>query len=397
MAACPPSPAFMVKRLPLRLLVFSLLWLALLLANGPARVVAAPVADLANGVDGAAVAENRLDVYVREGCPHCQAVEAFLPRLRLEHPWLRVEIHRVDQDPEARDALVRLSEESGVWPPGVPSFVFAGRLLVGFQSPEASGSALRQLLRQETHTEQVGAGVLSVERMGLALFTLALGLLDGFNPCAMWVLLVLLSLLIHVRDRLRMGLIAGTFVLVSGAVYFAFMATWLNVFLAVGLSPLVRLALAAIAIVIGLININDVRRRAESFTLSIPDSAKRMLYHRMRGIITTHSLSVALVSAAMLAVLVNIVELLCTAGLPAVYTAILTQQGLETAAYYGYLGLYILGYIADDALMVGLAVAALGSLKLTPESGRWLKLISGLVMLALGLVMVLRPQWLVLG
>jgi uncharacterized membrane protein HdeD (DUF308 family) len=114
----------------------------------------------------------------------------------------------------------------------------------------------------------------------------------------------------------------------------------------------------------------------------------------MRRVMNAPSLPAAMAGVALLAIAVNLIELLCTAGLPAIYTAILTQQDLGHLAYHGYLGLYIIGYITDDALMVTLAVSALASSKLTEQGGRWLKLLSGLVMLALGLVMLLRPQWL---
>jgi hypothetical protein len=97
---------------------------------------------------------------------------------------------------------------------------------------------------------------------------------------------------------------------------------------------------------------------------------------------------------ALLAVVVNFIELLCTAGLPALYTAILSQHALTPAAHYGYLGLYILGYVADDSLMVGTAVFALSHSKLSENTGRLLKLLSGLVMAGLGLVILLRPEWL---
>jgi hypothetical protein len=106
----------------------------------------------------------------------------------------------------------------------------------------------------------------------------------------------------------------------------------------------------------------------------------------------TQHMPALLLGVTALAVAVNVVELLCTAGLPAVYTAVLTQQGLPAAAHYAYLGLYILGYIADDSLMVGMAVLALGSGKLSERSGRGLKLLSGCVMLALGAVLLLRPE-----
>jgi hypothetical protein len=227
------------------------------------------------------------------------------------------------------------------------------------------------------------------------LFTLAIGLLDGFNPCAMWVLLFLLSMLVHLRDRRRMALIAGTFVLVSGAIYFAFMAAWLNIFLAVGLSNALRIGLALVALMIAAINIKDFVRPGQGISLSIPDAVKPGLYARMRSTLHAQTLLLSLAGVASLAVVVNLVELLCTAGLPAMYTAILTQQGLSPAAHYAYLGLYIVGYIADDALMVGTAVYALSNRKLGESAGRWLKLLSGVVMLALGAIMLLRPEWLI--
>jgi thiol-disulfide isomerase/thioredoxin len=340
-----------------------------------------------------------LEVFVREGCPHCADAKEHLPELAKRKPGLRIVYRAIDVDGEARRDLERHSRRAGIWPPGVPTFVYGERVLVGFESAERTGPALASLVEGRAAaagTVESGVfGTLSVSRLGLPLFTLALGLLDGFNPCAMWVLLFLLSLLVHLRDRRRMAFIAGTFVLVSGAVYYAFLAAWLNVFLLVGLSTTLRVALGATAIVIGAVNLRDFLREGRGFTLSIPDSAKPGLYARMRSVVSAGSLLPALAGVAALAVVVNFVELLCTAGLPAIYTAVLAQQGLGTLAHYAYLGLYILGYIADDSLMVGLAVAALTSRKLTERTGRWLKLVSGVVMLALGLAMTFRPEWLV--
>lgn len=339
-----------------------------------------------------------LEVFVRDGCPHCARAEAFLETFARERPDLTVVLRHVDRDEAARDDLLRHSHAAGVWPPGVPTFFIDGRVLVGFESPERTGPELAALVSGEpkpsAQVESALFGTLSVARLGLPLFTLALGLLDGFNPCAMWVLLFLLALLVNLRDRRRMALIAGTFVLVSGAVYYAFMAAWLNVFLAVGFSTPVRLALGGVALGIGAIDVKDFLRPGHGVSLSIPPTAKPALYARMRGVLQGRTLMASLAGVAALAVVVNFVELLCTAGLPAVYTAVLTQQGLSPAAHYGYLGLYIVGYLTDDALMVTLAVAALGRRKLTEGAGAWLKLLSGLAMLALGMVLLLRPGWL---
>ncbi|RPH58143.1 MAG: NrdH-redoxin, partial [Burkholderiales bacterium] len=237
-------------------------------------------------------------------------------------------------------------------------------------------------------------GTLSASRLGLPLFTLAMGLLDGFNPCAMWLLLFLLSLLVRMRDRRRIALVAGTFVLASGAVYYAFMAAWLNVFLVVGMSNALRWALGGIALGVGAVNVKDFLAMGRGPSLSIPESAKPGLYARVRSVLNADTLPTALAAVTALAVAVNFVELLCTAGLPAIYTAVLTQHEVGAAARYGYLGLYIAGYIADDTLMVAAAVIALGNRRLTERAGRWLKLASAAVMLALGSVMLLRPGWL---
>lgn len=343
--------------------------------------------------------ENVLEVFVRDGCPHCAKAKKFLTEFRSERPWLIVNYRSVDHDPVARDALLHYSRAAGIWPPGVPTFYFNGQLLVGFDSPEHTGSLLKTLVEQAAinpaRVETSLFGVLSVSSLGLPLFTLALGLLDGFNPCAMWVLLFLLSLLVHLQDRKRMALIAGTFVLVSGAIYFAFMAAWLNVFLLIGISTALHWMLGSLALAVGGINIKDFFIWKQGFSLSIPNSAKPGLYARIRAILIANKLLPSLIATAILAVVVNFIELLCTTGFPAIYTAILAQQDLSPISHYAYLGLYILGYVADDALMVAAAVIALSSYKLTEQTGRWLKLISGIVMLGLGGTVLLYPEWLI--
>ncbi len=339
-----------------------------------------------------------LQVFVRDGCPHCVQAKAFLSQLALERPELRIVYRAVDQDAIARGELLQLSRKAGLWPPGVPTFAIAGRVMVGFDNGPRSRQAVLDLIEQASvpadQVESALFGTLSASRLGLPLFTLALGLLDGFNPCATWVLLFLLALLVRLQDRRRMALVAGTFVLVSGAVYYAFMAAWLNVFLVVGMSNPLRWTLASVALAIGMINVKDFVAWGRGLSLSIPAAAKPGLYARMRAVLNAEALPASLVAVAALAVVVNFVELLCTAGLPAIYTAVLTQHGLSLSAHYAYLGLYILAYIADDSLMVAAAVIALSSFKLTERSGRWLKLLSGVVMLAIGGLMIMRSDWL---
>jgi hypothetical protein len=176
---------------------------------------------------------------------------------------------------------------------------------------------------------------LTVQQLGLPVFTFVLGLLDGFNPCSMWVLILMLSMLASLKDRLRMFIIAGAFVAVEGIAYFAFMAAWLNLFLFVGLSRISEVILGAIACVAGAINLKDFWAFGRGISLSIPQAAKPNVYARIRHILQAERLTLALVSAVILAVFVQLVELLCTSGFPALYTRILTLRQFNRWTYYG--------------------------------------------------------------
>ncbi len=237
-------------------------------------------------------------------------------------------------------------------------------------------------------------GRLRVDDVGLPLFTIAIGLVDGFNPCAMWVLVFLLSILVNLRSRRRIILVAGTFVVISGIAYFLFMAAWMNVFLIVGLLRPIQITLGLLALIVGAIHIKDFFAFKQGITLSIPESAKPGIYRRVRAIVTAEHLWGALMGAIVLAILVNIIELLCTAGLPALYTEILAIQELPLWTNYLYLGLYIMAYMFDDTLLVIGVTLTLGKRRLQESEGKWLKLISGGVIFLLGVVMLFMPDWL---
>jgi glutaredoxin len=240
-------------------------------------------------------------------------------------------------------------------------------------------------------------GDLQVSALGLPAFTFLIGLIDGFNPCAMWVLVFLLSVLVNIEDRRKMIAIAGTFVVISGVAYFAFMAAWLNAFMLIGITRPVQIGLGSVAMFIGIVNIKDFFAFKKGLSFSIPESQKPGIYARVRKIVTAKYLTAAISAAVVLAVVVNIVELLCTAGLPALYSQILIMQELPTWANYCYLGLYNVAYMLDDSILLGIVVITLSRRKLQEREGRWLKLISGVVIVALGAAMIFKPNWLQLA
>jgi len=351
-----------------------------------------------------------------DGCPHCEQEKAFLRTLAKDRPTLVIREHEVWKNKENAALYKQVLEAAKVRQSGVPGTVVGTSVFLGFNErtrERIAGEVTRclaegcpdgvKLLTTRGLSEadvKEGAvtlplvGTLDPARVSLPLFTVVIAGLDSFNPCAFFVLLFLLSLLVHARSRKRMFLIGGIFVLFSGLVYFLFMAAWLSIFLVIGGLTAITVTGGVIALLIGAVNVKDFFLFRQGISLTIPDSAKPKLFERMRGLLKASSLSALLAGTIVLAVTANTYELLCTAGFPALYTAVLTQQQLPAATHYAYLALYIVGYIADDALMVTIAVAALASRKLTERTGRWLKFASGVVMLALGGVMAVRPEWL---
>jgi hypothetical protein len=273
---------------------------------------------------------------------------------------------------------------------------------VGFRDAATTGAELEALLLgtgaggapEPGAVEAPWLGPLRVSDLGLPLFTLAVGLLDGFNPCAMWALLFILSLLVRLRSRARMLAVGGTFVAVGGLVYFAFLAAWLNLFLLAGAARPLQASLGALAMLAGALHWKDAVAPGRGPSLHIPAAARPGLYARARRVLQAEDLAGALVAVAALALLVNFVELLCTAGLPALYTRVLSLQALPPAAHYGYLALYCAAYVLDDLLVLAAAVATLGGRRLQERHGRWLDAVSGAVLVALGALLALRPEWL---
>jgi glutaredoxin len=363
-----------------------------------------------------------IEVFARQGCPHCDEAKRFLNDLARERPGLRIVIHDVMTEPGASARLQELATALKAGAPGVPAFHVQGELIIGFAGAATTGAHIRALLDRQQPPEQspwspapacspeevVPCGPagsqasadaesieiplvhwrIAVSDMGLPLFTVVIGLLDGFNPCSIWVLVLMISMLAGLGDRRRMLLTAGTFVAVEGVAYFAFMAAWLNLFLLIGLSRTSEMVLGALAGIAGIINLKDFWAFGRGISLSIPAAAKRGLYARLRYILETKKIVVAMAGAAVLAVLVQLVELLCTSGFPALYTRILTLRSLSTPTYYAYLALYNVFYMFDDVIVLAIGVITLSQRRLQEKEGRWLKLLSGLVMLGLGVYLI---------
>lgn len=333
-------------------------------------------------------------------CPHCLEARPIVQRLDERYPWLVVHSYDLGAGPGGGALYVRIAESLGDSAQYVPALAYCRTLQQGAVEEDTLQRSLLDCHAQSrrTQTPDTGStvelpwgGQIDAARLSLPVTTIVLAALDAFNPCAFFVLLFLLSLLVHARDRTRMVVVSGVFIAISGLWYFAFMAAWLNVFLWFGELRGVTIAAGVIAVVMASLNLKDYWFGNRGPSLSLSDKAKSSLFARMRRLVRAASWPSALAAAIVLAAAANTYELLCTAGLPMIYTRVLTLADLSSTAYYLYLALYNLVYVVPLAAIAGLFIFTLGSRKLQEHEGRALKLLSGLMMLGLGAALLLAP------
>jgi hypothetical protein len=367
----------------------------------------------------------RLHYFFSPTCPHCQAAKPFLDEMVSRKPWLEITRYAVKDNRDNARLYFETAKSLGVEALSIPGFVFCRQVMIGFDTAATTGADLEKALdachahraanpgadpaptaaaaaaaggEAAAGTRLPGSvvhlpffGTVDATALSLPVLTLVLAGMDAFNPCAFFVLLFLLSLLVHAKSRTRMLIVGGTFVLFSGLVYFVFMAAWLNVFLIAGELRVITVAAGLVALTVAALNIKDYFWFKEGPSLSIPDAAKPGLFKRMREVVTTGSLVPMLASTVLLAIVANSYELLCTAGFPMVYTRALTLAQLEPWQYYAWLAAYNVIYVLPLLAIVIVFTRTMGARKLSESEGRILKLVSGFMMLGFGLMLLLAP------
>ncbi|MEM5871320.1 MAG: glutaredoxin domain-containing protein [Candidatus Aenigmatarchaeota archaeon] len=350
-------------------------------------------------------------------CPQCQRAVSYIDYL-VEKYSIDINKHDVSFDDE-KNLYEKFKENYGVISAAYPIVFIGKKMLIG-------ESAIKENLEQEIvsciesgcecPTEKIQGpipytplpsdvtpeengeielpilGKIDSSKISLPLFTIIIASLDSFNPCAFFVLFFLLSMLVYAQSRKRMLLIGGTFVFFSAFIYFLFMAAWLNLFLFIGQLMIITTIAGIIALIVALINIKDFFFFKKGISLMIPEKVKPKLFERMRKLIKASSIPSMMIGTIVLAIAANTYELLCTAGFPMVFTRVLTLHQLSILEYYLYLVFYNIIYVIPLLAIVLMFTLTLGAKKLTEYQGQVLKLISGLMMLCLGLVLLINPS-----
>lgn len=346
--------------------------------------------------DAGSLADSRLHVFFQPDCPHCHNAIAFLKT----RPEIAVALHDISTAP-GEHQLRKVAEalQIGEANLGVPLFVFGNRYLIGFDSPETSGPEILALASGAAPGQARGKaspirlpifGEIDPSQYSLLALTAVMALADGFNPCAMWVLVYLISLIAGLQEREKIWWLVGTFVLASGILYFLLMTAWLNTFLIVGyIRPLTQLiALAAIGF--GADHLYELALKRGVVECEVGDVEQRQrTVRRIRDIVAAPVGLASLLWVTGLAFAVNTVEFICSAALPAIFTHTLALMDLSTSAYYGYIALYVFFFMLDDLVIFGLAAFAIQRV-LDTGYAAFSRAVGGATLLGLGLWMLLR-------
>jgi thiol-disulfide isomerase/thioredoxin len=342
------------------------------------------------------------------GCPHCAAQENFNEKLVSEFPDVKIIRHDVTIPEEYRRLLIMAQNfsipESGL---GTPMTFIDGSVFQGFASENTTGSQIRAAISsclEDTCNRTVSAseedvlkdfdipllGKADLSALSLPALAIVLGLVDGFNPCAMWVLVYLLGLVMELNDKKRLWLIAGTFLLASGVLYFLFMTAWLNAFLFLGYVRPVTLAIGLVALGGGILSIREYLETKGAMVCTVTGSGgKKELTSRMRELISAPLTFAVLGGIVVLAFTINAIEFVCSSAIPAVFIQVLVLSHLPTWQYYGYICLYDFFFMLDDLLIFGSVIFVYG--QVGEKYAKYCKMLGGFIMLVLGLMLLFAP------
>jgi len=380
-----------------------------------------------------------------DGCPHCAVEKDFLyDVLEDEYPSLTVYEYEIYNNRENALLLQNLAEQLKLKVEGVPFLIIGDESFVGWSNTITPGllrekvyecsvikcpdvvaqftgntpeiesepeivepeSEIDPESKKETDSESEQnknmitlpfLGTVDALSFSLPILTMIIGALDGFNPCAMWVLLFLISLLLGMKDRKRMWILGSAFIIASAFVYFLFMVAWLNLIIFLGFVSWIRIVVGLVALGGGIYSIKEFLFNKMNGCKVAGASGKKKMFERMKSIVKENSLWLALGGIITLAFAVNLVELVCSAGLPAIYTQVLALNALPAWKYYLYILLYILFFMLDDLFVFFVTMKTLQMTGITTKYTKVARLVGGTIMIAIGLMLIFRPEWLMFG
>ncbi len=364
-----------------------------------------------------------------DGCPHCSEESKFLSSLENKYKNVNIISYEVWYNDENAELLDKVKKSLNIKSNGVPLTIIGETNIVGYT--DVIGDKIKRAIsyyqkedyedimlqiknntyqkdtnktsnfsKEEEKTDRENTikvpiiGKVNVKKLSIFNASVLIGLIDGFNPCAMWILLFLLSVLIGMKDKRRMWALGLTFLITSAFIYLLIMMSWLNVVIKVTTSILIRNGIAIIAVVGGIINLKEYLNTKSTGCKVVDDKKRNKIFNRIKKFTHEKSFILALIGVIGLAISVNLVELACSAGLPIVFTQLLAINNITGLKALFYTLIYILFFLLDDIVVFTIAMSTMKLTGISTKYNKYSHLLGGLIMLLIGILLLFKPNWL---
>lgn len=360
--------------------------------------------DKVSEIVGKDVEDGKVNIYFfhKTSCPHCKKEGKLLDSLEQKYENIniyRFEVSGDSQNAKYLDEVKKLFDETSG---GVPYTVIGTETFLGYNSyvGEKLEKTIQNYLGIKKETEQEKAtfnlpivGKTDAKEVSIPFVAILLGVIDGFNPCAMWVLLFLINMFIDMKDKKKMFILGYTFLFTSALVYFLSMLG-ISVVLNVTAVKQIQILIALVALIAGVLNIRTyIKTRNDTGCHVVDDKKRKKMVKRVIKITKQESLFLALIGVIALAASVNLVELACSLGFPAIFSEILALNNVTGALRILYLIIYVFFYMIDDLIVFTIAVSTFTIAAKSTKYTKYVNLIAGIIMILIGTLLIFKPEW----
>ena len=352
--------------------------------------------------DNVKVEKDKVNVYLfySKTCPHCREEREYFKELDKKYDEINIYEFEVVDNKTNYNNMKKLKNYFNESSTGVPFTVIGNKYVLGFTNEYSTRieSIIDEYLEdgKEEYSLPV-LGKIDAKTTSISLIAVVLGFIDGFNPCAMWILLLLINMCISIKSRKKMLLVGLTFIFTSGVVYFLSMLG-LGLILDLTAVSIIRNLIALIAIGLGIYNLYVYIKTRNDDGCHVVDKKKRKsIISKLNNILSKNSVPLIIFGTILLAFSVNLVELACSLGFPTIFLEILSINGITGLSKIVYLLLYIVFYLIDDLVVFLIAVFAFKVKGISTKYNKFVNLIGGILMIIMGVLLILKPEWIMLN
>ena len=356
-------------------------------------------------------------------CSHCKAEIEFLNEIQKEYENLKINLYEINDVKENKELMINIKEKLNIDSPMVPFTVIGDYYYIGYNDGVKDG--IKNLIEKYTSEEQYDVikdiidgkdvsnfkikngeinkistvfGEIDPAKVSLPILSVIIGAIDGFNPCAMWVLIFLITMLFNMENKKRMWALGITFLVTSALIYLVFMFVWLGVAtkLLTTISWL-KLLIGLVALIGAFINLKGFIKsivKKDAGCEVVDNSKRKKIISKIKKYTSEKSFILAMLGVMLLAISVNAIELACSAGLPVLFTNVLALNDVNFIEKCIYIFIYIFFFLIDDIIVFFVAMFTLNIKAISTKYTKYSHLIGGIIMLIIGILMIFKPEWL---